>query len=76
MAKIKLELTLDIDTKDAGIDIDPNQTGDPTEDEACDAVYEYFAERADELADLIKQKIDEKKDYQDLVHDVVFESWD
>lgn len=77
MPHVRLQLTLDIDTEDLGIKvISTNGAAGPDEDDVCDSVYSYFEERAEELADLVKQEIDERMNYQDLVHNVEFVEWE
>lgn len=74
MPRVRIQAAITIDTDEVGIDV-TTETDDPDEEAVEDAVYGYFQQHPDELADLIKQECDEQKNYQDTV-EVEFEEWE
>jgi len=72
--KVRILAQITIDTDEVGIDVN-SVVDDPAEEDVEDAVYAYFSQHADELADLIKQQCDKEKNYQDTV-EVEFEEWE
>jgi len=73
---VRIQTTITIDTDEVGIVLpeEADELTGPSEEDVEDVVYAYFQQHADELADLIKQECDDKKNYQDTV-EVEFEEW-